>query len=116
MLCPLPQVKKYTLNLTDLELKVEDATSAETWGPHGSTMNGAPPTPRVGGAGGSVAATGCSRAAAGGGSWEACRLLRWLRPPPRAPATHAAAACPPRRCPPALCFAASCGRDCGRGV
>ena len=38
---PVPQqVKKYTLNLTDLELKVEDATSAETWGPHGSTMNG----------------------------------------------------------------------------
>lgn len=35
-----PQVKKYTLNLTDLELKVEEATSAETWGPHGSTMNG----------------------------------------------------------------------------
>ncbi|PRW45169.1 ENTH domain-containing [Chlorella sorokiniana] len=33
------KVKKYTLNLTDLELKVEDATSAETWGPHGSTMN-----------------------------------------------------------------------------
>ncbi len=34
------QVKKYTLNLTDLELKVEDATSAETWGPHGGAMNG----------------------------------------------------------------------------
>ena len=33
-------MKKYTLNLTDLELKVEDATNAETWGPHGSTMNG----------------------------------------------------------------------------
>ena len=26
------KVKKYTLNLTDLELKVEDATNAETWG------------------------------------------------------------------------------------
>ena len=34
------KVKKYTLNLSDLELKVEDATNAETWGPHGSTMNG----------------------------------------------------------------------------
>lgn len=35
------KVKQYTLNLTDLELKVEDATSNETWGPHGSTMTGA---------------------------------------------------------------------------
>lgn len=26
------QVKKYTLNLTDLEIKVEEATNAETWG------------------------------------------------------------------------------------
>lgn len=26
------KVKKYTLNLTDLELKVEDATNSETWG------------------------------------------------------------------------------------
>lgn len=42
---PCTQVKKYTLNLTDLELKVEEATSAETWGPHGSTMNGAPARP-----------------------------------------------------------------------
>lgn len=33
------KVKKYTMNLTDLEIKVEEATSAETWGPHGSTMN-----------------------------------------------------------------------------
>ncbi|PSC70401.1 Clathrin interactor EPSIN 3 isoform A [Micractinium conductrix] len=33
------KVKKYTLNLTDLELKVEEATNAETWGPHGSVMN-----------------------------------------------------------------------------
>ncbi|KAL4448258.1 hypothetical protein ABPG75_005477 [Micractinium tetrahymenae] len=33
------KVKKYTLNLTDLEIKVEEATSAETWGPHGSVMN-----------------------------------------------------------------------------
>jgi hypothetical protein len=35
------KVKQYTLNLTDLELKVEDATSNETWGPHGSVMSGA---------------------------------------------------------------------------
>lgn len=34
-------VKKYSLNLTDLEVKVEDATSNETWGPHGSVMTGA---------------------------------------------------------------------------
>lgn len=33
------KVKKYTLNLTDLEIKVEEATNAETWGPHGSVMN-----------------------------------------------------------------------------
>ena len=26
------KVKKYTLNLTDLEIKVEDATNSETWG------------------------------------------------------------------------------------
>jgi hypothetical protein len=26
------KVKKYTLNLTDLEIKVEEATSNETWG------------------------------------------------------------------------------------
>lgn len=32
------KVKQYTLNLSDLELKVEDATSNETWGPHGSVM------------------------------------------------------------------------------
>lgn len=34
------KVKQYTLNLSDLELKVEDATSNETWGPHGSVMTG----------------------------------------------------------------------------
>ncbi len=28
----LLQVKKYTLNLTDLEIKVEEATNSETWG------------------------------------------------------------------------------------
>ncbi|GAB4817376.1 hypothetical protein N2152v2_004422 [Parachlorella kessleri] len=33
------KVKQYTLNLSVLELKVEDATSNETWGPHGSVMN-----------------------------------------------------------------------------
>lgn len=26
------KVKKYTLNLTDLEIKVEEATNSETWG------------------------------------------------------------------------------------
>ena len=28
------------LNLTDLEVKVEEATSNEPWGPHGSVMAG----------------------------------------------------------------------------
>lgn len=35
------KVKQYTLNLSDLELKVEDATSNEVWGPHGTVMSGA---------------------------------------------------------------------------
>lgn len=34
------KVKQYTLNLSPLELKVEDATNMETWGPHGSVMGG----------------------------------------------------------------------------
>ncbi|RMZ57716.1 hypothetical protein APUTEX25_001916 [Auxenochlorella protothecoides] len=32
------KVKKYTMNLSELELQVEDATSLEVWGPHGSVM------------------------------------------------------------------------------
>jgi len=35
------KVKQYTLNLSPLEIAVEDATNMETWGPHGSAMNGA---------------------------------------------------------------------------
>jgi len=39
-LAPSPlQVKKYTLNLTDLELKVEEATNAETWGEHSTAWH-----------------------------------------------------------------------------
>ena len=34
------KVKQYTLNLSPLEIKVEDATNRETWGPHGSDMGG----------------------------------------------------------------------------
>ncbi|KAL4518154.1 hypothetical protein Ndes2526A_g01396 [Nannochloris sp. 'desiccata'] len=32
------KVKQYTLNLSPLEIIVEDATNKETWGPHGSVM------------------------------------------------------------------------------
>ena len=34
------KVKQYTLNLSPLEIQVEDATNRETWGPHGSVMTG----------------------------------------------------------------------------
>jgi hypothetical protein len=34
------KVKKYAMNLSDLEIKVEDATNMDTWGPHGSAMSG----------------------------------------------------------------------------
>lgn len=34
------KVKQYALNLTDIELKVEEATNNEPWGPHGSAMQG----------------------------------------------------------------------------
>jgi hypothetical protein len=37
------KVKQYALNLSPLELMVEDATNLETWGPHGSVMNGGRP-------------------------------------------------------------------------
>ena len=35
------KVKQMALNLTDLEVKVEEATNNEPWGPHGSAMAGA---------------------------------------------------------------------------
>jgi ENTH domain len=34
------KVKQMALNLTDLEVKVEEATNNEPWGPHGSAMAG----------------------------------------------------------------------------
>ena len=34
------KAKQMALNLTPLELKVEDATSNEPWGPHGTAMSG----------------------------------------------------------------------------
>ena len=34
------KVKQMALNLTDLEVKVEEATNNEPWGPHGSVMAG----------------------------------------------------------------------------
>ena len=34
------RVKQYALNMTPLELKVDEATSGEPWGPHGTTMAG----------------------------------------------------------------------------
>ena len=36
------KVKQMALNLTDLEVKVEEATNNEPWGPHGSAMAGQP--------------------------------------------------------------------------
>jgi hypothetical protein len=35
------KVKQYAKNLSPLEVKVEEATSNEPWGPHGSIMAGA---------------------------------------------------------------------------
>lgn len=34
------KVKQMALNLTDIEVKVEEATNNEPWGPHGSAMAG----------------------------------------------------------------------------
>ncbi len=34
------KVKQMALNLTDLEVKVEEATNNEPWGPHGTVMAG----------------------------------------------------------------------------
>ena len=33
-------VKKYALNLSELEIAVEEATNGEPWGPHGAAMAG----------------------------------------------------------------------------
>lgn len=35
------KVKQYALNLSEIELKVEEATNNEPWGPHGTAMGGA---------------------------------------------------------------------------
>ena len=37
------KVKQYALNLSEIELKVEEATNNEPWGPHGTVMGGALP-------------------------------------------------------------------------
>ena len=34
------RVKQYALSLTPLELKVDEATNHEPWGPHGTVMAG----------------------------------------------------------------------------
>lgn len=34
------KVKQMALNLSEIEVKVEDATSNEPWGPHGTVMAG----------------------------------------------------------------------------
>ena len=36
------RAKQYAMNLSDIELKVEDATSNEAWGPTGTQMSGKP--------------------------------------------------------------------------
>lgn len=35
------KVKQYAMNLSPLEVQVEEATNMDTWGPHGSVMAGA---------------------------------------------------------------------------
>ena len=35
------KAKQYALNLTDIEIKVEQATNNDPWGPHGTAMGGA---------------------------------------------------------------------------
>ena len=37
------KVKQYAKNLSPMELKVEEATSNEPWGPHGTVMAGESP-------------------------------------------------------------------------
>lgn len=34
------KAKQYALNLTDIEIKVEEATNNDPWGPHGTAMTG----------------------------------------------------------------------------
>ena len=34
------RAKQYALNLTDIEIKVEQATNNDPWGPHGTAMAG----------------------------------------------------------------------------
>ena len=34
------KMKQYTMNLSPLEIAVEEATNMDSWGPHGSAMNG----------------------------------------------------------------------------
>jgi len=34
------KAKQYALNLTDIEIKVEQATNNDPWGPHGTVMGG----------------------------------------------------------------------------
>ena len=34
------KVKQYALNLSEIEIKVEEATNNEPWGPHGTVMQG----------------------------------------------------------------------------
>ena len=34
------KAKQMALNLTDMELKVEEATNNDPWGPHGTAMTG----------------------------------------------------------------------------
>ena len=34
------KAKQYALNLTDIEIKVEQATNNDPWGPHGTAMGG----------------------------------------------------------------------------
>lgn len=38
------KAKQYALNLTDVEIKVEEATNNDPWGPHGTAMTGASST------------------------------------------------------------------------
>lgn len=62
-------VMQVALNLTELEMKVEEATNNEPWGPHGTIMNGA---------------------------LRPCVPLSPLRPPPSPPDQPALAAFPRR--------------------
>ena len=34
------KAKQYALNLTDIEIKTEQATNNDPWGPHGTAMGG----------------------------------------------------------------------------